>query len=158
MLALSNSICRGGPAPDWTPARIDLLLLADCVYFEPAFPLLIETMGALLGADTECLFCYKKRRKVRRRRCGLPEAKLTIFQADKRFFAQAKRTLTFTPVRQRDAAARREPVKLILRRQVDDDPAAALYARDGIFLYRVTRRGPPLAPRRVAEVATASAV
>ena len=52
-----------------------LILAADCVYFEPAFPLLVQTLAELVprnrisGARVErevpeVLFCYKKRRKV----------------------------------------------------------------------------------------------
>ena len=42
----------------------DILLAADCVYFEPSFPLLIETMKELIGGDTVCYFCFKKRRRA----------------------------------------------------------------------------------------------
>lgn len=42
----------------------DVVLAADCVYFEPAFPLLLETMQQLLGPTTVCYFCFKKRRKA----------------------------------------------------------------------------------------------
>jgi hypothetical protein len=74
---------------DWgtLPADIpvkeaDVVLAADCVYFEvsllsplcvnarlmfkPAFPLLVKTLCDLapLGKDIEILFCWKKRRKV----------------------------------------------------------------------------------------------
>jgi hypothetical protein len=63
---------RGAPLPPALAHRtFDLVLAADCVYFEPAFPLLVHTLCALLppgtgaGERTEALFCYKKRRKVR---------------------------------------------------------------------------------------------
>ncbi|KAL1409786.1 Protein-lysine N-methyltransferase efm6 [Vanrija albida] len=57
-------------------ASVDVVLAADCVYFEPAFPLLVKTLCDLapVGKDMEILFCYKKRRK-----------------ADKRFFALLKK-------------------------------------------------------------------
>ena len=42
----------------------DVILAADCVYFEPAFPLLLQTLGDLLGPETVCYFCFKKRRKA----------------------------------------------------------------------------------------------
>ncbi|KAG6903314.1 hypothetical protein C0995_013067 [Termitomyces sp. Mi166 len=50
----------------------DLVLAADCVYFEPAFPLLVQTLCDLVDAgtgdkETEILFCYKKRRKADKR-------------------------------------------------------------------------------------------
>lgn len=45
---------------------VDLILAADCVYFEPAFPLLVKTLVDLVpDKSVEVLFCYKKRRKVR---------------------------------------------------------------------------------------------
>jgi hypothetical protein len=42
----------------------DVILAADCVYFEPAFPLLLQTLSDLLGPETVCYFCFKKRRKA----------------------------------------------------------------------------------------------
>lgn len=42
----------------------DILLAADCVYFEPTFPLLLQTMKRLIGKDTICYFCFKKRRNA----------------------------------------------------------------------------------------------
>lgn len=42
----------------------DVLLAADCVYFEPAFPLLLVTMKQLIGSNTICYFCFKKRRNA----------------------------------------------------------------------------------------------
>ncbi|VDC06214.1 unnamed protein product [Peniophora sp. CBMAI 1063] len=61
----------------------DLILAADCVYFEPAFPLLVQTLCDLLPPDakTETYFCYKKRRK-----------------ADKRFFTLLKKYFTWEDV------------------------------------------------------------
>jgi len=42
----------------------DIVLAADCVYFEPAFPLLLQTMSQVIGPQTTCFFCFKKRRKA----------------------------------------------------------------------------------------------
>jgi len=42
----------------------DIVLAADCVYFEPAFPLLLQTLEELIGPETTCYFCFKKRRKA----------------------------------------------------------------------------------------------
>lgn len=42
----------------------DIVLAADCVYFEPAFPLLLRTLTDLVGPNTTCYFCFKKRRKA----------------------------------------------------------------------------------------------
>ncbi|PFH52611.1 hypothetical protein AMATHDRAFT_139772 [Amanita thiersii Skay4041] len=61
--------------------RPDIILAADCVYFEPAFPLLVQTLVKLANPKTEILFCYKKRRK-----------------ADKRFFSQLKKHFTWAEV------------------------------------------------------------
>ncbi|THV05435.1 S-adenosyl-L-methionine-dependent methyltransferase [Dendrothele bispora CBS 962.96] len=72
---------------DWGTAvsasipRPDIILAADCVYFEPAFPLLVQTLSDLVGDNTDVLFCYKKRRK-----------------ADRRFFAMLKKKFTWTQV------------------------------------------------------------
>lgn len=63
----------GTPAPEIIPQLLeakdsnwhpDVILAADCVYFEPAFPLLLQTLGDLLGPETVCYFCFKKRRKA----------------------------------------------------------------------------------------------
>jgi len=73
----------GKPIPDMLPRSPDLILAADCVYFEPAFPLLVETLDELVSnARTEVLFCYKKRRK-----------------ADKRFFTLLRKKFTWEEVR-----------------------------------------------------------
>jgi len=57
-------------------------LAADCVYFEPAFPLLVKTLTDLVpDKSTEVLFCYKKRRK-----------------ADKRFFTMLKKHFLWSDV------------------------------------------------------------
>lgn len=76
-------IARGKPLPELQ--RPDLILAADCVYFEPAFPLLVSTLVALVPIPPErapeVLFCYKKRRK-----------------ADKRFFTLLKKYFTWSVV------------------------------------------------------------
>ncbi|KAK3653154.1 Protein-lysine N-methyltransferase efm6 [Elasticomyces elasticus] len=42
----------------------DVLLAADCVYFEPAFPLLLQTLEEMIGPKTVCYFCFKRRRRA----------------------------------------------------------------------------------------------
>ncbi|KAK0741187.1 putative methyltransferase-domain-containing protein [Schizothecium vesticola] len=44
----------------------DTILAADCVYFEPAFPLLMQTLKDLLELrpSTTVYFCFKKRRRA----------------------------------------------------------------------------------------------
>lgn len=43
---------------------VDIVLAADCVYFEPAFPLLEKTLIDLVQENTIVYFCFKKRRRV----------------------------------------------------------------------------------------------
>jgi len=87
----------GDPIPADIP-RPDVILAADCVYFEPAFPLLVQTLCDLVGADTEVLFCYKKRRK-----------------ADKRFFALLKKKFKWSDVSNDPASSTysRESISLL---------------------------------------------
>jgi len=55
---------RSAPIPEHL-ASPDLVLAADCVYFEPAFPLLHETLLQLTKrGNVEVYIAYKKRRKV----------------------------------------------------------------------------------------------
>lgn len=44
----------------------EIILAADCCYFEPAFPLLLDTLEELLSnkEGATCYFCFKKRRKA----------------------------------------------------------------------------------------------
>ncbi|KAJ2933485.1 hypothetical protein H1R20_g3624, partial [Candolleomyces eurysporus] len=70
----------GSPIPTSIP-KPDIILAADCVYFEPAFPLLVQTLADLADTSTEILFCYKKRRK-----------------ADKRFFSMLKKRFSWKEV------------------------------------------------------------
>lgn len=72
----------GEPLPSHIPPKPDIILAADCVYFEPAFPLLITTLHDLLGPNSVCYFCYKKRRK-----------------ADLRFMKMAKKAFDVQEVR-----------------------------------------------------------
>lgn len=54
------------PAPDRSSGYVypTIILAADCVYFEPAFPLLLQTLIDIIGPNTICYFCFKKRRKA----------------------------------------------------------------------------------------------
>jgi hypothetical protein len=55
---------RAAPIPEHL-ASPDIILAADCVYFEPAFPLLQETLKRLTeGRNVDVYMAYKKRRKV----------------------------------------------------------------------------------------------
>ena len=46
--------------------RPNIILAADCVYFEPAFPLLLDTLRQLLALTpgATVYFCFKKRRRA----------------------------------------------------------------------------------------------
>lgn len=58
---------RGDPLPEEViRERPNIILAADCVYFEPAFPLLLQTLEDLLDVCTEAViyFCFKKRRRA----------------------------------------------------------------------------------------------
>jgi hypothetical protein len=62
---VSASIYDWGSAPPSDiPSHPDVILAADCVYFEPAFPLLQKTLQDLIGEETVCYFCFKKRRRA----------------------------------------------------------------------------------------------
>lgn len=54
----------GTPPPVSQSEYPEIVLAADCVYFEPAFPLLLQTLTDLIGSDSICYFCFKKRRKA----------------------------------------------------------------------------------------------
>lgn len=54
----------GTPTPSHLPQHPDVIIAAECVYFEPAFPLLQQTLRDLIGQNTVCYFCFKKRRRA----------------------------------------------------------------------------------------------
>lgn len=54
----------GEPTPSYVPNHPDVILAADCVYFEPAFPLLQKTLQDIVGPQTVCYFCFRKRRRA----------------------------------------------------------------------------------------------
>lgn len=54
----------GQAHPSNVPESPDIVLAADCVYFEPAFPFLQKTLHHLIGPQTICYFCFKKRRRA----------------------------------------------------------------------------------------------
>ncbi|CAE6509838.1 unnamed protein product [Rhizoctonia solani] len=73
----------GEPMSPNLPSTVSLIIAADCVYAEPAFPLLVSTLTDLNNTypEAEILFCYKKRRK-----------------ADKRFFGILKKQFSWEEV------------------------------------------------------------
>lgn len=64
---LTNQPNRGEDLPtEVTHFKPTVILAADCVYFEPAFPLLLRTLKDLLALcpDATVYFCFKKRRRA----------------------------------------------------------------------------------------------
>lgn len=49
-----------------TQIKPNVILAADCVYYEPAFPLLLATLDELLELCNSAIiyFCFKKRRRA----------------------------------------------------------------------------------------------
>ncbi|PGG98307.1 hypothetical protein GX51_06869 [Blastomyces parvus] len=73
----------GCALPETVPSDPAIILAADCVYFEPAFPLLLSTLQSLLSSSHSlCYFCFKKRRR-----------------ADLRFMKQAKKLFNVVEVK-----------------------------------------------------------
>lgn len=80
--------CRGEPlSQEVLDLKPDIILAADCVYFEPAFPLLMQTLQDLLAlAPTATVFfCFKKRRR-----------------ADMQFLKAARKAFTVTEIEDED--------------------------------------------------------
>ena len=66
-LVQSLPLSWGEPIPiSVSSSTPEIILAADCCYYEPAFPLLLETIEDLLicSPDACCYFCFKKRRKA----------------------------------------------------------------------------------------------
>jgi len=63
-LVLPSLLSWGQPFDPGIPKHPDVLLAADCCYLEATFPLLLSTMEDLIGAQTVCYFCYKRRRRA----------------------------------------------------------------------------------------------
>lgn len=79
---------RGEPLPeDVRNQPPSIVLAADCVYFEPAFPLLLATLEDLMALDEKMViyFCFKKRRR-----------------ADNQFVKRARKRFCFTAVYDED--------------------------------------------------------
>jgi len=94
----------GEPIPAETPQPVQILLAADCVYFEPAFPRLLSTLQALIGPETVCYFSFKKRRR-----------------ADMRFMKQARKFFDVREVdndRDREVYSKEQIFLYTLRRKI----------------------------------------
>lgn len=82
---ISIELPWGSELPSSLPASHrppDILLAADCVYFEPAFPLLLQTMDRLISEGTICCFCMKKRRKADMRFVATLKKKFTVSEVE----------------------------------------------------------------------------
>ena len=80
--------CRGEPlSQEVLQFKPDIILAANCVYFEPAFPLLMQTLQDLLALTPSAtvFFCFKKRRR-----------------ADMQFIKAAKKAFTVTEIEDED--------------------------------------------------------
>lgn len=63
----ANEMLRGDPLPaEILNQKPNIIFGADCVYYEPAFPLLLATLEMLLDLCQEATiyFCFKKRRRA----------------------------------------------------------------------------------------------
>ncbi|RYO77763.1 hypothetical protein DL766_002133 [Monosporascus sp. MC13-8B] len=81
----------GKPLPqEIVDLRPDVILAADCVYFEPAFPLLMATLTDLLTLcpSATIFFCFKKRRR-----------------ADMQFLKKAQKTFRVVEIEDEDRRA-----------------------------------------------------
>ena len=72
----------GTEAPSSLPKHPDIILAADCVYFEPAFPLLQQTLQDLIGENTVCYFCFKKRRRADLQFMKVARKMFTVVEVD----------------------------------------------------------------------------
>lgn len=60
----AKSLPWGEELPAFAKEDVDVVLAADCVYLEKAFPLLEKTLIDLANKDTLILMAYRKRRKA----------------------------------------------------------------------------------------------
>ncbi|KDN61149.1 hypothetical protein CSUB01_00830 [Colletotrichum sublineola] len=87
--ALKGAKMGGSLAQEVIDFKPNVILAADCVYFEPAFPLLLETLTNLLSLEPSATvyFCFKKRRR-----------------ADMQFLKKAKKAFQVTEIFDDDRA------------------------------------------------------
>lgn len=94
-----------------------MILAGECVYFEPAFPLLMQTLRDLfaLNPDAVVYFCFKKRRradmqfvKMARKAFAVDE----VFDEDRPVFARQSLFLfTFKAKRSSSSSSKKETRK-----------------------------------------------
>lgn len=108
---LLTGIRRGEPLPqevvDYKP---NVILAGECVYFEPAFPLLMQTLKDLiaLNPDAVIYFCFKKRRRADMQFVKMAKKAFTveeIFDEDRPVFSRESLFLfAFTAKRNKGVA------------------------------------------------------
>ncbi|KAI1178656.1 putative methyltransferase-domain-containing protein [Nemania sp. FL0916] len=88
----------------------DIILAADCVYFEPAFPLLQRTLSDLLTLQPDAVvyFCFKKRRR-----------------ADMQFLKQVRRRFCVVEINDNEKG------------EGDGRPS---WSREGLFMFTITAK------------------
>lgn len=67
LLFANHIVVRGEDLPEEViEQKPNVIIAAECVYYEPAFPLLIQTLEDLiqLNPDAVSYFCFKKRRRA----------------------------------------------------------------------------------------------
>lgn len=77
----SATLAWGEPLPSYAKDGVDVILAADCVYLEKAFPLLEKTLLDMTNKDTLVLMSYRKRRK-----------------ADSKFFRKIRKNFDIVPI------------------------------------------------------------
>ncbi|KAH3667909.1 hypothetical protein WICMUC_005187 [Wickerhamomyces mucosus] len=79
----ARTLSWGAELPDYAKEDVDVVLAADCVYLEKAFPLLEKTLIDLTSDNEDCLILmsYRKRRK-----------------ADSKFFKKIKKNFTIKQI------------------------------------------------------------
>ncbi|KAJ3472738.1 hypothetical protein NLG97_g10753 [Lecanicillium saksenae] len=110
--ATASILNWGEPLPqevvDYKP---NVILAGECVYFEPAFPLLMQTLKDLLALNPDAVifFCFKKRRRADMQFVKMARKAFTveeIFDQDRPVFSRQSLFLfTFTTKRNKATAA-----------------------------------------------------
>lgn len=142
--------------PVGIPPKQDILLLADCVYFEPAFPLL----------GTSCLFLSRARHPfdsdaasssyhtfITHWRPAEPTLDLFRLQEEKKSASfqphcgASSRTdpiLLYASLLQADRLFFQQLSKHFVTAPVEDDPNRGVYERQGLKLMMITRKVKPV--------------
>ena len=79
----------GEDLPDCIPSKPDVIFAADCCYLEESFPLLLKTLKGLIGEESVCYFCYKKRRRADREMIRLLKKVFTVVEVQGKWQREA---------------------------------------------------------------------